>query len=170
MRIPNLRYSAKRVLTEEHLDRPCNIESSWTINPKLVIAMPYNHDEVVASMTEFYNFLTTHLHFNPSELKTPPPAGWAHISPPLFPHQSKSNTVIDLLHHLPYLPGGNTQEKWIYDHTVCADYTDKRIELGVELSVEEVAESCPWEKLQDPSRQEHIVALGTPETVSAQHL
>jgi hypothetical protein len=49
--------------------------TSTTKSPKLVDTMPYNRDEVVASVTEFYTFLTTHLHFYPSELKTPPPAG-----------------------------------------------------------------------------------------------
>jgi hypothetical protein len=28
--------------------------------------MPYNRDEVIASVTAFYDFLTTHLHFYPS--------------------------------------------------------------------------------------------------------
>jgi hypothetical protein len=37
--------------------------------------MPYDRDEVVASVTDFYIFLTTYLHFQPSELKTLPPAG-----------------------------------------------------------------------------------------------
>jgi hypothetical protein len=42
---------------------------------KVVAIMPYNRDEVIASVTEFYTFLTTHVYFDPSELKTPPPAG-----------------------------------------------------------------------------------------------
>jgi hypothetical protein len=132
---------------------PAASTTSTLEHAKVVATMPYNRDEVVASVTEFYTFLTTHLHFYPSELKTPPLAGWEQISSPYFPRQRKSDTVIDLLHHLPYLPGGNRQEKWIYDNTVCADYTDTSIELGVELSVTEVAESCPWEKLQDPAER-----------------
>lgn len=128
--------------------------------------MPYNRDEVVASVTEFYQLLTTQLHFYPSELKTPPPAGWPQITPPSTDRQRKSDTAIDLLRHLPYLPGGNAQDKWIYDQTICADYTDRTVEQGVEMDLAEVVDNCPWEKLKDPSRAEHIVALGVPEILS----
>jgi hypothetical protein len=133
---------------------------------KSVAIMPYKRDEVVASVTEFYTFLTTHLHFYPSELKTPPPTGWPKITSHNSDDKRKSDTVIDLLRHLPYLPSGNEQEKWIYDHTICADYTNERVEQGIELDVPEVVENCPWDKLQDSSRTEHIVSLGTPEVVS----
>ena len=132
--------------------------------------MPYNRDEVVSSVTEFYQFLTTQLHFYPSELKTPPPAGWPQITPPSIDRKRKSNTAIDLLRHLPYLPGGYMQDKWIYDYTICADYTDETVEVGLEMDVTEVVDNCPWEKLQDPSRAEHIVALGEPAMVSSQQM
>ena len=121
-------------------------------------------------MTEFYNFLTTQLHFYPSELKTSPPAGWPQITPPSTDRQRKSDTTIDLLRHLPYLPGGNGQEKWVYDHTICADYTDKTVEQGIELELLGIVEDCPWEKLKDSSRTEHIVSLATPNIVSTYHL
>jgi hypothetical protein len=131
--------------------------------------MPYNRDEIVASVTEFYTFLTTHLHFYPSELKTPPPAGWPKITPHNSDDKRKSDTVVDLLRHLPYLPGGHGQEKWIYDATICTDYTDETVEQGIELDIEELVENCPWEKLQDSSRFEHIVSLATPYVSSHYH-
>lgn len=132
--------------------------------------MPYNRDEVIASVTDFYKFLTTHLHFYPSELKTPPPVGWPQINPDRFDYVRKSDTVMDLVRHLPYLPGGNDAEKWIYDHTVCADYTDETVKLDVELSIQEIAEDCPWDISKDPTRLEHIVVLGMREVVSHRYL
>jgi len=126
--------------------------------------MPYNRDEVIASVTEFYTFLTTHLHFYPSELKTPPPSGWPQITPEHFAFLQKSDTVIDLLQHLPYLPGGNEAEKWVYDHTSCLDYTEVTTQGGAGFACPEYEESCPWEKQKDASRQEHIVMLGMPVT------
>lgn len=132
--------------------------------------MPYNRNEVIASVTEFYDFLTTHLHFYPSELKTPPPTGWPQITPPSTDRQRKSDTAIELLRHLPYLPGGGGQEKWIYDHTICADYTNKTVEQGVELELLSVVEDCPWEKLKDSKRTEHIVSLAMPDIASLQPL
>jgi hypothetical protein len=144
-----------------------SISPKDALKPEAITIMPYNRDEVIASVTEFYDFLTTHLHFYPSELKTPPPTGWPQITPPRVDRQRKSDTAVDLFHHLPYLPGGNAQEKWIYIQTICADYTDKTVEQGVEMDLTEYIGDCPWEKLKDPSRVEHIVALGVPEVVSS---
>lgn len=128
------------------------------------IIMPYNRDEVIASVTEFYEFLTTHLHFYPSEVKTPPPSGWPQITPKRFTFLQKSDTVINLLRHLPYLPGGNEADKWIYDHTSCLDYTEVTTEGGARFACPEYEEACPWEKQKDSSRQKHIVMLGMPIT------
>ena len=64
--------------------------------------MPYNRDEAVASVTNFYSFLTTHPHFRPSELKTPPPTGWPQITASRFAFLGKSDKIIDLFRHLPY--------------------------------------------------------------------
>jgi hypothetical protein len=58
----------------------------------------------------------------------------------------------------------------MYDHTICADYIDETVEQGIELVVPAVVENCPWGKLQDSSRTEHIVSLGTPEVVSSHFL
>jgi hypothetical protein len=135
------------------------VATSTSKHINVVAVMPYNRDEVVASVTEFYTFLTTHLHFYPSELKTPPPTGWAKITPHNSDEKRKSDTVIDLLRLLPYLPSGNGQEKWIYDTTICADYTNETVKQDIELDIPEVVENCPWEKLQDSSRVEaHCLA------------
>lgn len=133
--------------------------------PEITIIMPYNRDEVVASVTKFYDFLTTHLHFYPSELESPPPDGWSQITSSRFSCQRKSDTVINLLRHLPYLPGGDDADKFILELTVCADYTDESVSLDEELSIPEIAVRHPWDKLHDSRRREHIVLLGFPKTV-----
>jgi hypothetical protein len=61
--------------------------------------MPYDRDEVIASVTDFYNFLITHLHFEPSDLKTPSPTGWPKITQTRLAFLGKSDKVIDLLQH-----------------------------------------------------------------------
>jgi hypothetical protein len=126
--------------------------------------MPYNRDEIIVRVTVFYNFLTTQLHFYSSELKTPPPSGGPQITPERFAFPQKSDTVINFLHHLPYLPGGNEAEKWIYDHTSCLDYTEVTTEGGARFACPEYEEACPWEKQKDASRQKHIFMLGMPTT------
>ena len=135
--------------------------------------MPYNRDEVIASVTDFYNFLITHLHFQPSELKTPPPTGWPQVNQERLASLGKSDQVIDLAASLPYLPPGK-QEKHIYDHTVCVDYTHESIdrkqedpELVITSHFEpehELVDACPYDKFKE--RHEDVIVLGLPERVS----
>lgn len=137
--------------------------------------MPYDHSQVITSITAFYTFLTTHLHFHPSELKTPPPTGWPQINQTRFAFLNKSDKVIELLRHLPYLPCGQA-EKHIYHHTVCADYTHECVDRKQKcprLSTTdyfeptyEWEEDCGgWEKWKE--RKEHVAVLGVPEVVSS---
>ena len=135
--------------------------------------MPYDRDEVTASVTDFYNFLITHLHFELTDLKTPPPTGWPQITQARLAFLGKSDKVIDLLQHLPYLPHGE-KEKHIYDHTVCVDYTHECVDTKQErpqLSITDFFEPddglediCPYAKFKE--RHEHVVVLGLPEVVS----
>ena len=79
--------------------------------PEAMIVIPYSRDEIIASVTGFYDFLTFHLQFSPSELKTPSPIGWPQIVPPREDRPRKLDTTIELLYHLPYLSDSNAQEK-----------------------------------------------------------
>lgn len=131
--------------------------------------MPYDRDKAVAAVTEFYTFLTTHLHFDPSERKTPPPTRWPEITPARFSFLGKTDTVIDLLKHLPYLPEGK-EEEHIYDATKCAVYVgesaDKSVEGGArdDFDVDEIwLEGCPYSPIRDTN--EHITVLGLPKVV-----
>ena len=138
--------------------------------------MPYDRDEVVASVMDFYNFLVTHLHFEPSDLKTPPPTGWPKITQARFDFLGKSDKAIDLLKHLPYLPPYGLFQKEIYTHTVCVDYNQEAVdqhlkdpELFVngnfEPDYKDDEDVCPFESFRE--RHEDVVVLGMPEKVSS---
>jgi len=138
--------------------------------------MSYDRDEVVASVTDFYNFLVTHLHFEPSDLKTPPPTGWPKITQIRLAFLGKSDKAIDLLQHLPYLPHYGLFQKEIYTHTVCVDYNRESVdqhledpELWVTGNFEPDQEFdkdvCPFESFKE--RHEDVVVLGMPEKVSS---
>jgi hypothetical protein len=138
--------------------------------------MSYDRDEVIASVTDFYNFLITHLHFEPSDLKTPPPTGWLKIIQARFDFLGKSDKAIDLLQHLPYLPPYGLFQKEIYTHTVCVDYNQESVdqhledpELWVtgnfEPDHEHDKDVCPFESFKE--RHEGVVVLGMPEKVSS---
>lgn len=136
--------------------------------------MPYDRDEVIASVTDYYNFLITHLHFQPSELKTPPPTGWPQIDQNRLAFLGKTDEAINLVQHLPYLPHGK-EEKHIYDHTVCVDYTHEAIDekqktpelviTGYFEPEHEWVDLCPYDKFKET--HEDIIVLGRPERVSA---
>lgn len=128
--------------------------------------MPYDRDEVVASITEYYTFLTTHLHFDPSELKIPPPGGWPQITASRFAFLGKSDKVIDLLRHLPYLPADDHKE--FYEHSVCADYVGKPGDSAVKyqdrddfVPENDLTEDGPWDIDED------TVVLGVTQPVSS---
>ena len=123
--------------------------------------MPYNQNEVVASVTAFYEFLITHLHFEPSELKTPPPEGWPQLTTSRLSALGKSDKVIALLQHLPYLETDEHGPKEIFPYTAPADYTREPFDLQDFEPLEEVADNVEWEKLHE--RSEDIVVLSTPE-------
>ena len=134
--------------------------------------MPYDRDEVVTSVIDYYTFLATQLHFQLSELKAPPPAGWLQITESRFAFLGKTDMVLDLLRHLPYLPAGS-EKKYIYDHTICADYTaDEVVDKHARYSDRDLfepietegADSCPWKKFEQ--RHKDVVVLGKPEVVS----
>lgn len=88
----------------------------------------------------------------------------------------KSNEIVELLRHMPYLECYPEDEdvvrKEIWPHTVCVDYSDvEKVKRASEIGdrdlfepIEEVAENCPWEPLTE--RNEDVVAIGKPECVS----
>jgi hypothetical protein len=134
--------------------------------------MPYDRDEVIASVTDFYNFLITHLHFEPSDLQSPPSTGWSKITQARLAFLGKSDKVIDLLQHLPYLPPYGLFQKEIYTHTVCVDYNQESVdrhledpELCITGNFEpDDDDDCPFDNFKE--RHEDVVVLGMPEKVS----
>jgi hypothetical protein len=62
----------------------------------------YSRDELVAIIDDFYTFLTT-FYIPESALKRAPPTGWPNITPETTKGFRKSQAVIDLIKHLPYI-------------------------------------------------------------------
>jgi hypothetical protein len=74
-------------------------------------SFPYTRDEFVAIITKFYEFLTTFC-IPKTALKCPPEDGWPNLTPEATTCLNKTDFVIDLLRHLPYI----TEEE--YGHFV----------------------------------------------------
>lgn len=83
---------------------------------------PYDIDELAAIITDFYKFLAT-LHYDPADLKLPPPQGWDAATLPNDIVETKSKDVIELMKHLPYFAVNDTP---VHCHQQCklVDYTD----------------------------------------------
>jgi hypothetical protein len=62
----------------------------------------YSRDECVAAFREYYAFLAS-MFMDPTFIIEPPADGWAEITPEVMSDLGKTDEVIDLLRHLPYI-------------------------------------------------------------------
>ncbi|KAF2448472.1 hypothetical protein P171DRAFT_213397 [Karstenula rhodostoma CBS 690.94] len=82
----------------------------------------YSVKELAEMVLDFYSFLAT-LHYDPSDLKIPPPVGWPVECLPKGVMRRKSPRTVELMRHLPYF---EQAEKSTHVHYKCMlyDYTD----------------------------------------------
>ncbi|OTB06618.1 hypothetical protein M426DRAFT_9396 [Hypoxylon sp. CI-4A] len=66
---------------------------------------PYTRDEYIATINDFYTLLTR-LHVPKEALIHPPQDGWPNITAEAGSSTGRSEFVLDLLKHLPYIAGG----------------------------------------------------------------
>lgn len=85
---------------------------------------PYDIEELAAIFTDFYKFLAT-LHYDPANLKLPPPQGWdlALFSSTLV--SSKSEDVVALMQRLSYF-AENRKSTHVHRQSKLIDYTDSK--------------------------------------------
>lgn len=66
--------------------------------------MSIHQEAIVQAVTSFYKTLTQFPYLSPSAIATPPPSGWnSSEARSLLQREGKSDAVVDLLNHLPYL-------------------------------------------------------------------
>jgi hypothetical protein len=111
--------------------------------------LQYNREAIVASITDFFEFMIKLPHIKPTDLLYPPPGGWSSITQSNFAPLQKSNEVIELLKHLPYLKTSPNQvrgdESIVAWDTKPIDYREERFQPG---KIEEGV------KIVEPSRDE----------------
>lgn len=76
-----------------------------TPDPRLPggVGSRYNREEVIKSITEFYQLLAELPLIEPSDVVYPPSEGWPNITKDSFDILGKTDEVIELLKHLPYI-------------------------------------------------------------------
>ncbi|OPB40094.1 hypothetical protein A0O28_0001730 [Trichoderma guizhouense] len=62
----------------------------------------YNRDECISAVREYYNFLVG-MYLDEAEVVEPPPGGWPSITTATMAPLGKTDEVVSLLRHLPYI-------------------------------------------------------------------
>lgn len=82
----------------------------------------YSRDETVNAILALYQQLIKHPYLDETALKIPPASGWDTIDAEALRAIGKTDTVVDLLRHLPYLDGRGDGYLVAYE-TIPVDFT-----------------------------------------------
>jgi hypothetical protein len=115
---------------------------------------PYSVKQLADIFLEFYKFLAT-LHYDPSDLKVPPPEGWPMESLPAMVMRKKSPRAIEVMRHLPYFKQNDNSthvhyKSKLYDYTDAKEHDNIRSHDKLILEINDELESFDGEKV-DPS-------------------
>lgn len=99
-----------------------------------------DRNEIVEIVSKFYNFLVTHSLLPASTIKTPPTEGWPEENRQTFRKMGKSEEVVDLLCHLPYISDAHwfwpdRDWRWLKE-TKAIDYTSPSNLMRIDGSYE----------------------------------
>ncbi|KAI4698221.1 hypothetical protein J4E81_003603 [Alternaria sp. BMP 2799] len=87
--------------------------------------MPYNRDVVVSCIERHYDLLVRMAYLDPDTILRPPPEGWTdeQLAVDTLQEWKRSDRVIDLLRHLPYLSKNMGDSKYeVYIVTEACNY------------------------------------------------
>ncbi|KAF2111116.1 hypothetical protein BDV96DRAFT_634903 [Lophiotrema nucula] len=107
--------------------------------------LTYNRDTTIAAITSYYDFLTK-LYMPASAVMHSPDSGWPSITSTTFAALGKTDEVVDLLRHLPYID--RIADVPCAPHCYFADYS-----TGIDEGTRELTE--PYEGTVEP----HVVGL-----------
>jgi hypothetical protein len=83
-----------------------------------------SHSDVADALTAFYKQVVRFPHLDDAALRIPPSAGWETVDSAALRELGKSEAVIELLRHLPYLEAAGRYEKLLVQYeTVAIAYT-----------------------------------------------
>lgn len=83
-----------------------------------------SHPDIANALTAFYKQVIKHPYLNDTVLKIPPSSGWETIDSVALRELGKSEAVIGLLKHLPYLEADGSYERLLVQYeTVAIAYT-----------------------------------------------
>lgn len=171
MNMPRLSNAEQGALIKEAARRKAAAEQAAQDPRPLDVdsATIQRRNDIAAALLSFYEFLTA-LHIPAKALKRPPPEGWDFVNAERFACLNKSDAVIDLYKHIPYITRDNIAYQ-IDINCVGVDYTGNHFTYGPlksqcekrQPTIEYIQEdgTPAWDRLEEP---EHIAVLSEPAT------
>lgn len=81
-------------------------------DPRFEGPAQFDQGECINAVTGFYHFLTELPYVQPDQVLHPPSGGWPNITKDLLAPMGKSDEVVDLLRHLPYIHVATERQPW----------------------------------------------------------
>ncbi|PQE04305.1 Alpha beta hydrolase fold protein [Rutstroemia sp. NJR-2017a BBW] len=86
----------------------------------------YDRNQITHLLTTYYQFLSTLPLIEAHDIVYPPPTGWINLANSTLPFLRKSDEVITLLQHLPYIRKNRGEAPYpISPDTFCLDYSSE---------------------------------------------
>ena len=105
----------------------------------------YSRAEVVAAVQDFYELLIQLPYIDTNALSFAPMGGWSGVNAEVLRSRGKTEEVIELLRHLPYLRHPAPGRRWmIGPDTIEIAYCDGELYDGILESIQPVPGHCIW--------------------------
>ncbi|KAI1129236.1 hypothetical protein F5Y10DRAFT_159376 [Nemania abortiva] len=107
--------------------------------------MAATNEEIIAAVHEFYSAIIQQPYISPDALVVPPPGGWSGVNADELRERGKTEEVIELLRHLPYLRNPSRNEKWMLSPDTCAiPYCDGEVYRAQMDELQPTPAHCIW--------------------------
>lgn len=105
----------------------------------------YSHEKIIAAIQDFYELLIKLPYVPPTALVLPPTEGWSGVNAEQLRRRGKTEDVIELLRHLPYLRAPGPRQKWMIGPTsIEIAYCDGELYKEYIDDIQPVPGHCIW--------------------------
>ncbi|OTA87752.1 hypothetical protein M434DRAFT_15311 [Hypoxylon sp. CO27-5] len=118
---------------------PTQDQDTWDSAPS------YSHDEIIAAVHEFYVAIIKLPYIDPDALVLPPAEGWPGVREDELRKRGKTDEVVGLLRHLPYLRNPGGRKKWMLSPDTCEiAYCDGEMYDDIMDELQPTPPHCIW--------------------------
>ncbi|KAI1827704.1 hypothetical protein F4861DRAFT_535910 [Xylaria intraflava] len=107
--------------------------------------MANSHEEIIAALRKFYSAIIRLPYIDADALVLPPPEGWSGVNADELRKRGKTEGVIKLLRHLPYLRNPSKYRKWMLSpDTLAIAYCDGEVYDPLMDELQPIPAHCIW--------------------------